>query len=125
MDGMTFYLYGFPLLLAAALVSLFLTVYRDKALPNPHCLGLGCLANYSLANLFFVWTWESAVQWREGLLIISTTLVLILTISQVIYAIKIRRSGTQRWLSILLLGAFVFLNLPITLICLFRSPSSG
>ncbi len=125
MDGLTFYLYGFPLLLAAALVSLFLTVYRDRNLPNAHWMGLACLVNYSLANLFFVWTWESAVQWREGLLIISTALVLVLTVSQVFYSIKIRRSGTQSWFSILLIGAFVLLNLPIILISLFRSPASG
>ncbi len=125
MDGLTFYLYGFPLLLAATLVSLFLTVYRGKDLPNAHCLGLACLTNYSLVNVLFVWAWNSASQWREGILIISTALVLILTIAQVVYAFKIRGSGTQTWLSLPLFGSFVFLNLPITLICVIRSAVSG
>jgi hypothetical protein len=125
MDGLMFYQYGFPLLLAAALVSLFLTVYRDKNLPDTHCTGIACLTNYSLANVFYVWAWDSATQWREGLLIISTLLVILLTIAQMVFAFKIRRSGSQTWLAALLFGGFLFLNLPITLISLVRSALSS
>lgn len=125
MDGLMFYQYGFPLLFAAALVSLFLTVYRGKNLPDAHCTGIACLANYSLANVFFVWAWDSAGQWREGLLLISTSLVFLLTIAQLVFALKIRRSGTQTWLAPLLFGGFLFLNLPITMISLVRSVLSS
>lgn len=125
MDGLAFYLYGFPVLFAAALVSLFFIVFRDRNLPQTHLVALACFANYSLANIFFVWVWEGAMQWREGLLIISSLVVVSLTVGQLVLALKVRASRVQAWLATLLFVAFLFLNLPITLISLFRAGFSG
>lgn len=112
---MAFYLYGFPLVLSALVFSLVWTVYREGGLSEAEKIGLSLLFNYSLANILFVWSWSSAVYWREGILFFATLVVGSLSIAQAWYGFRLRHAGGVKWVPAVLLGSLILLNIPISI----------
>jgi hypothetical protein len=119
-----FYLFGFPLIIAFLIGSLLLTVFKGVPLPALERLALVWLINYSLANVWFVWCWRYGQPWREGLLLVSTGLVLIFTLGLVVMAEKVRRASSFRWIVWLLYGCLVFINIPILMITILRGAAA-
>jgi hypothetical protein len=120
MSDLGFYLFASPLLLAALGVLAAAAVGRIRPLPENDKVALAWFVNYSVANLYFLWCLDYASQWRTGLVIFSTTLVAVLSIGQFLMAISRWRSGNRGWMCYLLLGAFLFQNLPITVAAIYR-----
>jgi hypothetical protein len=120
MSNLGFYLYLSPLCVAC-LATLFAWAFlKGRGLSERDKLALAWFANYSLANLYFVWCWDEVHEWRIGLLIFSTALVLVALAGQGFFGLSAWRSGSRNWVAYLVLGSFWALGLPIFVITLVR-----
>ena len=118
-----FYLFVCPLA-AALLATLYrsLTAWRSGKIEGEDACLLWFL-NYSLANLYFVWCWNSiqTEQWRTGLLTISTGVVVLLTVGQTAASIRtLGRRGTIHGPAVFCLACAACLNVPVTVVTIWR-----
>jgi len=115
-----FYFYCVPCLVALAYWGV--RILAKKTWPDLEISDLAWMwfLNYSLANLYFVWIWDYAHEWRSGLLSIATLLVVGCSVGQLGCGLADQARGPNTWSGRLSLVALLFVNAPITVFVIWR-----
>ena len=116
MTPLNFYLNGFPLMVTLVYLALKLTLLRRTGTSAEDDQAWAWFANYALANLFFVWSWDYVHSWRTEVLFLSTGTVAVCSLGQAVAALRGLRKFPKHWTARLCLGVLFFVNLPITVL---------